>query len=198
MNPVEIKTAEKQDSSWPDARLVRECLDGSERAWSVLIDKYKNLIFSIPIKYGFSRDVAADIFQGVCLDLLTELPKLREPRALPKWLIQVTSHKCYHWRRSNSRTVASDSENLVRSPEGMPARAEELLHEVEQEQILRQALTELPPRCRELVHMLFFENPPRAYREVAQALRIATGSIGFIRQRCLDRLRRQLIKMGFQ
>ncbi len=39
-----------------DLRLVKECLEGSDTAWAALIDKYKNLIFSIPIKYGFPRD----------------------------------------------------------------------------------------------------------------------------------------------
>jgi len=51
-----------------DARLIKDCLEGSESAWSALISKYKNLIFSIPMKYGFSRDDAADVFQAVCLD----------------------------------------------------------------------------------------------------------------------------------
>ncbi|MFZ3363707.1 MAG: hypothetical protein WA153_09715, partial [Candidatus Acidiferrales bacterium] len=69
---------------WTDTRLVKECLRGSEAAWSALIDKYKNLIFSIPIKYGFSSDDATDIFQAVCVELLSELPKLRKPKALPK------------------------------------------------------------------------------------------------------------------
>src|SRR3989442_7578786 len=39
------------------------------------------------------------IFQAVCLELLSELPRLREPEALPAWLIRVTYHKCFHWKR---------------------------------------------------------------------------------------------------
>ena len=46
-----------------NVRLVRECLDGDPNAWAELIDKYKNLIYSIPIKYGLTRDEAADIFK---------------------------------------------------------------------------------------------------------------------------------------
>ena len=46
--------------------------------------------------------------------------------------------------------------------------------------------------------MLFFEEPPRPYQQVAESLGIATGSIGFIRQRCLGRLRKQLAEAGFQ
>ena len=58
--------------------------------------------------------------------------------------------------------------------------------------MLREALSELPPRCRELIRMLFFETPPVPYEEVARNLGLATGSVGFIRMRCLKRLRKRL------
>jgi DNA-directed RNA polymerase specialized sigma24 family protein len=45
--------------------------------------------------------------------------------------------------------------------------------------------------------MLFFEEPSRPYDEVAQSLGLARGSIGFIRQRCLDRLKRKLDEIGW-
>ncbi len=190
-----MKEEKRVDSS--DVRLVRDCLRGREEAWSALIHKYKNLIFSIPIKYGLSRDDAADVFQGVCLGLLSELPKLREPRALPKWLMQVTAHKCLHWRRQQLRLVSSDSEDAGIPEIEVPAAADRLLLEAEQEQIVREALTGLAPRCRQLVQMLFFEEPVRSYQDIAATLGVAVGSIGFIRQRCLDRLRRRLDEMGF-
>ena len=59
---------------WSNTRLVKECLQGSEKAWSALVGRYKNLIFSIPVKYGFSPDEASDIFQAVCLELMSEFP----------------------------------------------------------------------------------------------------------------------------
>jgi len=191
----EMKEEKRVASS--DVRLVRDCIRGREEAWSELIHKYKNLIFSIPIKYGLSRDDAADVFQGVCLGLLSELPKLREPRALPKWLMQVTAHKCLHWRRQQLRLVSSDSEDAGIPEIEVPAAADRLLLEAEQEQVVREALTGLAPRCRRLVQMLFFEEPVRSYQDIAATLGVAVGSIGFIRQRCLDRLRRRLDEMGF-
>jgi len=78
----------------------------------------------------------------------------------------------------------------------VPARTEAILTEAEEEQSLRQVISELQPRCRQLIHMLFFEEPSRPYREVAAILGIATGSIGFIRQRCLGRLRKRLLELG--
>jgi RNA polymerase sigma factor (sigma-70 family) len=183
--------------AWPDARLVRECLKGNEEAWSALIDKYKRLVFSIPIKYGFSTDDATDIFQSVCVELLTELPKLREPKALPKWLMQITAHKCLHRKRQQARMESSDEDEEFYEP-STPSVAEGILLEAQQDQSLREALLKIPPRCRQLIEMLFFEEPSRPYQQVAQSLRIATGSIGFIRQRCLERLRKQLLEVGFR
>lgn len=180
-----------------DAELVKRCAGGDEDAWGELIDKYKNLIFSIPIKYGFSRDDAAEVFQQVCFELLTHISHLRNPTALPKWLIQVTSHRCFHWRKQGQRFVSSP-EHEIESPTHEAAEPPlSMLQEAEKDQALREALARLSPRCQELMQMLFFEATPRPYREVAASLGIATGSIGFIRGRCLEKLRAQLEKSGF-
>ncbi|MGH9710403.1 MAG: RNA polymerase sigma factor [Candidatus Acidiferrales bacterium] len=188
--------SDEQRTPWTDTRLVQECLRGKDEAWSALIDKYKNLIFSIPIKYGFSPDDATDIFQSVCLEMLSELPKLRKAKALPKWIMQVTAHKCFHHKRQLQRIESpdSDGEPLEQST---PARAEGILRQAEEEQALRQAMSDLPPRCRHLIQMLFFEEPARPYQILASELGLSTGSIGFIRQRCLDRLRKRLNEAGF-
>jgi RNA polymerase sigma factor (sigma-70 family) len=183
-------------AAWPDARLVRECVGGSEEAWRALIFKYKNLIFSIPVKYGFSMDDSTDIFQAVCLDLLSELPKLRKVKALPKWIMQITAHKCFHRKQQQIRTDVLDP-TAKEFEQSTPPRAEDILREAEDEQNLRQAMAELSPRCRELVQMLFYDEPARPYQEIAETLGIAVGSIGFIRQRCLERLRKRLLETGF-
>jgi len=161
----------------------------------VLVRKYKNLIFSIPIKDGFSQDEAADIFQAVCLDLLHELPRLRDPQALAGWLIRVTHNKCFHHRRESERfVIETDSQ-----PEPMAGNEEipeEFLYQLERDQHVRSALAELSPRCRVLVEKLFFEWPSRPYQLVARELGLAVGSIGFIRRRCLNRLRDRLEELG--
>lgn len=194
---VAAKLQRERYSQWPDERLVSECLEGDQEAWSALIDKYKNLIYSIPVKLRMYDD-APDIFQAVCLDLLSGLKQLREPRALPKWLMQTCYHKCLQYQRNSEKHVPltneSDEEIPVISEQPLP---EHMLAELEKEQIVRDSIAQLNPRCEQMVRMLFFENPPRPYQEVARDLGVATGSIGFIRGRCLQKLKKQLEKMGF-
>ena len=186
-------------SRWSDDRLVRDCLNGREAAWAALLEKYKKLIYSIPVKYGLSADEATDVFQETCLVLLSELPRLRDPRALPKWLIQVTSHKCLQIKRQHQRSDAMDitAGNLGEVADTGPGSDQTML-EVEREQALRDAMSSLSPRCLRLIQMLFFESPSRPYQEIARTLNLACGSIGFIRGRCLERLRAKLQRNGFR
>jgi RNA polymerase sigma factor (sigma-70 family) len=122
---------------------------------------------------------------------------VREPKALPKWLMQVTAHKCFHWKRQRGRTVSQDDEETAIPEASVPAEAELNLREVEEEQMLREAMAELPPRCQELIRMLFYEEPSRPYQQVAASLGLATGSIGLLRQKCLARLKERLDALGF-
>jgi RNA polymerase sigma factor (sigma-70 family) len=184
------------DVTWSDGRLIRACLNGNEHAWSALIKKYRNLIYSIPLKYRMSPDDAADIFQSVCLELFSELPRLRKKAAFRSWLITVTAHQCYQWnqkvrRRAEDELTPADEAHLGMEP------SPDLVEQVEREQMLREAIAQLPPRCQEMIRMLFFQEPQVPYRDVAERLGLATGSIGFIRGRCLKRLQRTLEELGF-
>ena len=184
------------DVTWSDARLIRACLKGSEDAWATLIAKYKNLIYSIPMKYGASPEDAADIFQAVCLELFAELPRLRKPDSIP----QLADHGCGasglsleakdpapRRRRADEREAetladrpAAGSDRAGRAGtdasrgRGGPSRA---LPGDDQAALLSPA--------------------PVSYQDVAARLGLATGSIGFIRGRCLKRLQRTLEKRGF-
>jgi RNA polymerase sigma factor (sigma-70 family) len=178
-----------------DEQLIKGCLDGDPEAWSALIDKYKNLIYSVPIRLGMYQD-AGDIFQAVCVDLLSNLSQLRKHRALPKWLMQTCYHECLRYQRAAGRHTELDPEDAENAQDNA-ALPEAMLLQLEEEQALRDAIREMPARCERMIRMLFFESPLRPYAEIASELGLATGSIGFIRARCLARLRKQLEMKGF-
>lgn len=183
-------------SEWSNSRLVQECLRGNEQAWNLLVDRYKNLIYSIPIRYGLPPQDAADIFQAVCLDLFNEMSRLRDAEALQAWLIRVTTHKCYHWKRAQAPVDGLDDHGLDGLSTDSP-EAGDVMADMEREQLVRDSIGMLPARCREMITLLFFEHPPQPYHEVAEKLGLARGSIGFIRGRCLKRLKRILQDKGF-
>lgn len=191
-SPIELEVS---TDDLTDEQLVKQCLGQNQEAWSRLLQKYSRLIHSIPVKYGASPEDGADIFQAVALDLYSDLSKLREPRALRAWLMQVTSRKCLQWKLAQKRRAEDDlSEIEFNLPDALittPA----LLEHAEEKQRLQAAISCLPERFRHLILMLYFEQPPRSYKQAAETLGVAPGSIAFLRARCLRRLQRILEEM---
>ncbi len=105
----------------------------------------------------------------------------------------MTVNKCYHWRQKQHRLNRRESSGFEEDeldrqatlePPDVTARETQLL--------VQRAVAELPPRCQELIRLLFYTQPPLPYREVAKRLDLAVGSIGFIRGRCLKKLHKIL------
>lgn len=180
-----------------DEWLVQGCIQGDQQAWSALVDKYKRLIFSIPLKYGASQEDAADVFQSVCIEVLSSLAQLKNVQSLRSWLITVTIRQSYRWRKKQSNHVELDAMEPEVAENIASASYKDILAQSEEEQIVREVVSQLAPRHRQLVRLLFFEQPPLPYAEVARRLGLATGSIGFIRGRCLEKLRKALVEYGF-
>ena len=130
-----------------DELLVQGCIQGDARSWERLIDKYKRLIYSIPIKYGASPDDAADVFQAVCIEALNSLPQLKNAQSLRSWLITLTIRQAYRWKKKQSHHVELDA----LEPEVAEAIAcisqSDPLAQLEQEQIVQKQKDYGPPLC---------------------------------------------------
>jgi len=180
-----------------DAEIIDACLSGEEKAWQVLVLRYKRLVYSIPIKWGLSPQDAVDIFQAVWLDCFRQLASLKNIQGLQPWLVRVAIRKCHRFSQS-SRARGEDSldedspENMI--DESTPAS---LVAEVDRDQMLRMAVERLPPRCRQVIQCLFFEEPRPSYSMIASRLGLSENSIGFTRERCLRNLRKILDELGY-
>ena len=178
-----------------DARLIAACLNGETGAWEALITRYQRLIYSIPLKARLSQDDAADIFQAVCLKLFEKLSTLREHEKLVSWLITTTTREC--WRlsaRLRRETSSSDKEEggtITEAPD-TALLADEQRQKLQEQQLVREAISALPDRCRDLLTMLFYQKDELSYVDVARRMSMPVASIGPTRARCLDKLRKLL------
>ena len=65
-----------------------------------VIVKYADMIFRIAYQNLKSKADAEDIFQEVCVTLLTKNPPLDDEKHLKYWLIRVTINKCNNFHKS--------------------------------------------------------------------------------------------------
>jgi RNA polymerase sigma factor (sigma-70 family) len=175
-------------------QLVKAAGRGDEASWSALIDRYAPLVVTVINRFGLSRADAADVNQTVWLRLVEHLDRLREPEALPMWIVQTTRHECLRVLRASRQTwlfdpLDSTAENYVGAAAAADdADPDEELLRAERHQALRDAYAELPSQCQRLVSLLLAD-PPLSYEEIGGRLGIPVGSVGPTRGRCVHKLR---------
>ncbi len=188
------------ESSSSDFTLVEGCLAGHEQAWEALIGKYERLIYSTCRRFRLSQDEADDIFGRVSLLLLQNLKNLKDRSRLANWLITTTSRECWHYKKGQPQiqlqAAVPGDPDIVEEPAATAPLPEEEILRLERQQQIREALNQLQPRCRKLIHLLFYDPAELPYAEIAKAMDIPVSSIGPTRARCLNKLREILEKEG--
>ena len=166
-------------------------------AWEALITRYRRLIFSIPVRFGFATADCSDVFQSVCLKMIEHLRELKDEAKVSAWLITMTTRQCIYVRSQRFREAGS-SEDELEEPLDPSENIEGIHVQVEQQQNVREAVEQLPERCRHLIDMLYFDTRSPSYEEVSASLAIPVASIGPTRARCLDKLRTILRRRGIK
>jgi len=180
-----------------DKELLISCRRGDESSWQALVDRYQRLMYAIPRRAGLNEDQASEVFQEVFVTLFEKMNEINEPERLHAWLVTTARRKTW---RLLSKERSSRSARMGDADAGDEALAvvddallpDETLVRLEEQHRIRTALTELDPRCRELLTLLYYQPEPPPYSEIAAALGTPEGSIGPTRARCLKKLMKLL------
>jgi RNA polymerase sigma factor (sigma-70 family) len=185
-------TAGSDSPGDPLGELITAAVAGNQRAWAALYERYAPLVSAVCRRYRLAPSDVDDVSQVVWMRLVQNLGRLREPRALPGWIVTTGKHEALRVLELRRRTEPADPMIDSRFDAG-PAAAgaaevDENLHRYEQRQAVHDGLRQLRPEHRQLLLMLTAD-PQIPYQEISRRLGIPTGSIGPTRARCLRKLR---------
>ncbi len=175
-----------------DRDLIRRCREGNAGAWHQLLNKYERLVYSIALRYGLSRDDAADIAQITFTILIQSLDSLAEDSRLGPWLATVARRHTWRLLERNRREAAGEHGS---PSEGTPLLANNGTEDIEHLELtewLNHGLSLVSKPCRDLLSALYLDPEQPSYAEVAVRLGMAVGSVGPTRMRCLKCLRQVL------
>ncbi|MBA3791534.1 MAG: sigma-70 family RNA polymerase sigma factor [Rubrobacter sp.] len=178
-----------------DRDLIRRCLAGSVGAWQRLLDNYEGLVYSIPLRYGLSRDDAADVAQITFTILIQSLHTLSEDSRLGPWLATVARRHTWRFLERNRRETASErleDTRLAQSAVLLGKHDADSIEHWELTEWLDTGLSKISESCRELLLALYFQPEQPSYAEIVDRLGMPLGSIGPTRARCLKRLKQVL------
>jgi RNA polymerase sigma factor (sigma-70 family) len=178
-----------------DQALILHCRQGNAGAWDQLLNKYEDLVYSIPLRYGLSRDDAADIAQITFTILIQSLDGLSEDSRLGPWLVTVARRHTWRLLQRNRREGPSEhleGTNIAESAVLLGKSDADSIEHWELSEWLEAGISKVGEPCRELLLALYFQPERSSYAEVAERLDRPVGSIGPSRARCLKRLRQVL------
>jgi RNA polymerase sigma factor (sigma-70 family) len=180
--------------SQSDSELWQRVLEGDSKAWATIVKRYQALVYAVATRAGLAQIDAADCFQQTWVLLYDNRKKLQDPSRLSAWLVTTAKREALRLKHHLGSDPGSDDANEQVDTAILPD--DELL-QMEKQAQLEAAISELDPRCRNLVDAFFFADEDKSYEEIAKSLGIATNSLGPIRRRCLERLKRILQENGY-
>jgi RNA polymerase sigma factor (sigma-70 family) len=175
-----------------DRDLIRGCREGDADAWQRLLDRYERRVFSVPRRYGLSREDAADITQLTFTILVEALDRLPEDSNLGAWLITVARRHTWRLLDRNRREATGEHDSLSEDTTLVAKGGAEDVEYLELTEWLDYGLSHISKTCRDLLSALYLEPEQQSYAEIAARLGMAVGSVGPTRIRCLKRMRQVL------
>jgi RNA polymerase sigma factor (sigma-70 family) len=181
-----------------DAELVKRCRQGDQTAWDALVDRYQRLIYAIPRRAGLSEEQAADVFQEVFLTLVEKIDAIEQPERIRSWIVTTAKFKTWGVIRGSKGLYSPETEEEMEAEmtaiTDKSPLADDLLIELEEQHLIRTALTQLEERCQQILSMIYLCDPAASYAEVAVAIGVGETSISPLRSRCLKKLEKVLTK----
>ena len=169
-----------------DTYLIERTLEGDTRAFEALVNKYKNLVFSISFRMLGNHPDAEDASQESFLKIFNSLKKYNNNHKFSSWLYQITMNVCKDILRKKKRSVSNIS--LDKRPKDSEGREmedvlsidngnipEKLAEENEFRNSLEKAIYELPEGYKEPLILRYTEN--LTYEDISTILKLPIATV---------------------
>jgi RNA polymerase sigma factor (sigma-70 family) len=170
------------DSRVEDSELIRIALAGDDSAYSRLMKKYHDAIFSFIYRMIHDREQVEDLTQEAFIKAFASLKNFNEEFAFSTWLYKIATNNCIDYIRKRKLQMYSidkpieskDSDFTFELPDDTYEADKDLISN-QRAILLRQAIDRLPEKYRRVI--LLRHQEERSYEEIAEMLRLPIGTV---------------------
>lgn len=178
-----------------DYELVKAALNGDEKAFARLLNRYKDAIYFMLLKMVNNRSDAEDLTLEAFGKAFKSLHQYSPTYAFSTWLFKIASNNCIDFLRKKKGVHVSiensdekDNGEQIRLKSKEPNPEEKLIRQ-QKAILLRKVVRKLKPRYQILVELRYFRE--FSYEEIAKELTLPLGTV----KAQLFRAREMLFKM---
>jgi len=159
-----------------DQDLITKILDGETNAFTVLVNRYKDLVFSLALKMLKNRDEAEEVSQDAFIKVYKSLSKFKGDSKFSTWIYKVTYNSCLDrlkQYKKNYANVAIDefTENQIKTIDN----AFDTMVQQERKQAIKDCLNELPNDDNVLLTLYYFEE--LSLEEISKIIGITANNV---------------------
>jgi RNA polymerase sigma-70 factor (ECF subfamily) len=166
-----------------DLKLVEDAKNGSQAAYGELMERYRESIYFMMFKMVKNTDDADDLTIEAFGKAFARLEQYSPNFAFSTWLFKIASNNCIDYiRKKRIKVTSMDTGYTTDSGETIYFDAKSSTHDPEEAiihtqkvKMMRQLVTKLKPRYRELVELRYFEE--LSYEEIAETLNLPLGTV---------------------
>ena len=164
-----------------NAELVNRLKQGEERAFSILLEEFSPLIFSLIDRMIFDRSHREDLAQEIFVKVIENIGWFRGNSKLSSWIYTIAYRHLLDFIRSGKRDIVSkansidDSERYQTEIADESDNAEDNMQQLQLGNTIVEALNKLPEKYRVPVHLQFIDGLPQ--KEIADILDISINGV---------------------
>jgi len=166
-----------------DYELVCRAVDGDQRAYARLMDRYKDSIYYMVLKMVHNRDDADDLTVEAFGKAFSNIHKYSPEFAFSTWLFKIAINNCIDFiRKKRLETLSIDDdtkeENTNSFSESIRATTldpEERYIKQQRAKLMRDVTEKINPKYRQLIELRFFKE--YSYDEIATELDLPLGTV---------------------
>lgn len=168
------------DNAKKDFFLVLEAKKGKQKAFTQLMQHYKDSVFFMVLKMLNNPDDANDVTQLTFSKAFENLDKYKPDFAFSTWLFKIATNNAIDFIRKRKRNTVSlstsnnEEDKTLEIPSTMPT-PEEAIIKKQQNLILKEVIDQLPPTYKKLVELRYFSE--KSYDEITEELQIPIGTL---------------------
>jgi RNA polymerase sigma-70 factor (ECF subfamily) len=143
--------------------IIRNCLHGDADAYSILVNRYKTMIYNLAFRMVGDEDTAKDLAQESFIAAYKGLGQFRFGSKFSSWLYSIALNKCRDHLKLAKDTVSTDEiSDMMPENRTSPERAASA---EQSKDILQRALDALPVEYRQVLILKHIEELD--YQEIA-------------------------------
>jgi RNA polymerase sigma-70 factor (ECF subfamily) len=144
-----------------DNHCISEVIAGNTASYAVLIDRHKDLVFTIAMNITRNREDAEEVAQDVFLKAYQKLAGFRKESSFQTWLYRIAYNEAISKVRKNKMKLMDLEEEITGNiPEKEVEDEVAGLDEQEQKLVIGKVLDNLTEIDRVLVTLFYLENNP--------------------------------------